>query len=85
MAKPVEITIPTKASGKAQASIPGDEVPRVAKALRRSRPDIAQDATDEEVVAEGIMQILRDEVRAFERSEAVRAALEQVKTDDTGF
>lgn len=77
MAKPVEINIPAQASGSAQASIPATEVPRVAAALRRLRPDIAVDLPDEEVVAEAIMQILRDEVRGHERSEAVRAALEQ--------
>lgn len=85
MAKPIEITIPSKASGKAQASIPGAEVPRVAAALRRSRPEIAPDASDEEVVAEAIMSMLRDEVRAYERSEAVRAAMEQTDTDEVGF
>lgn len=85
MAKPVEINLPDQASETAQATIPASKVPRVAAALRQLRPDITGDLSDEEVVAEGIMLILRDETRAFEHSEAVRIALEQTVDTDPGF
>lgn len=85
MTKPIEISIPNKESGKAQASIPGDEVPRVAKVLRSTRPGLDPDASDEEVVAEAIMQMLRDEVRNFEQSEAMRAAIESAQEREVGF
>lgn len=84
MAKPIEISIPSEESGEAQAAIPGSEVPRVAAAMRQMRPGIDPDASDEEVVAEGIMQMLREMVQSHERSEAMRAALES-ETTEVGF
>lgn len=88
MAKPVEINIPSKASSNAQASIPADNVPDVAKAMRRAHPELEEDGekSDEEVVADALMAYARETVRNEQRQAKIREVIEQADQDnEAGF
>ena len=85
MARPVEITIPQRASGNARASIPEHAVPRIAAALRNESrvagvdvEDEDDNRTDEELIADTIIEDLRERVLAYEQREAVQKATEDV-------
>lgn len=87
MAKPVEIIIPSQASGNAQASIPATSVPEVAQAMRRAHPELEDggEKSDEEVVAEALMAHAREMVRNEQRQAKIRAAIEQADQESTNF
>lgn len=79
MAKPVEITIPTEASGTASGTIPATAVPAVAEALRHGREQ-ADGETDEEFIARSMVDFAREELEGRTRVDAIRQAIEDSAT-----